>query len=219
MYRRKRKSKSGREVLTILIAIKDDYGDENHPFTIARTQAQVHSRLSLTITCEGRMNGFPYGPRSGRKGSGAQAWLLAPSNSATSAPNTQAYLSLSFHSNINTPCPPVVSSFFVPTVSLFARIMSLHTLIPSSSRLEELVARTALEGQVREPVKGDAVLYRYTLPGRAFPGPRRLLFNPSIRTCSLFDTPIRPTEKIGQSVELASRENRLARTTDQPMRS
>jgi hypothetical protein len=35
--------------------------------------------------------------------------------------------------------------------------------------------------------------------------------------CSHRDTLIRPTEKIGQSVELASRDGRLARNTDQPM--
>jgi hypothetical protein len=44
--------------------------------------------------------------------------------------------------------------------------MSLYTLIPSSPRLEELVALTALEGQVRESVKGDAILYRYTSPAK-----------------------------------------------------
>jgi len=54
--------------------------------------------------------------------------------------------------------------------------MSLHTFIPSDSRLKELVSRTTLEGRVCEPVKGDAVLYRYTLPAELEEEIRREVF-------------------------------------------
>lgn len=121
-------------------------------------------RLSLTITCERRMNVFPDGPRSGRKRSGAQAWLLAPSSSATSALNTRPYLSLSFHSNINTPCLRAVLSIFLLAVPLFACIMPLHTLIPLSQGLQDLAASEALEGRSRVQARGKTVLYQYTLP-------------------------------------------------------
>ncbi|KAB2099690.1 hypothetical protein AG0111_0g12088 [Alternaria gaisen] len=75
--------------------------------------------------------------------------------------------------------------------------MPLHTLIPSDSRLKELVASAALEERVREPVNGNAVLYRYTLPAELEEEIRREVFlkSPAIAAIIKGATVRMPTKK------------------------